>query len=531
MYSLLVVDDERDVARSIAFDMDWEEMDITEIGCVYDGEAALAYMERKRVDIVLTDIRMPRTDGILLAQQIAEKWHYVKVIFMTGYEEFEYARQAMRYHVVEYVLKPASNEELYAAVGQALRKLKAELKQAAEKEAVQAQWERSRPLLREKLLQQWVINGKEPEGEDRELIWEGSQPRQCTSLLLFRIDTWDALYEKQEMKYRLVIRNMIRKILLKGKSYPLFENPDADILAVIQEDSAQQAVRTIDEAVNMWELFLDSAQTLAGCTLSMFYSRKSTDPAQIKELYHILKRHSGWHLSPENGELEEIGLPDAPQSFEPVEILNAYPPYELCLDMLDLEGALRKVDTIFRSPGLYKGENWVLLIYHHIVEAVVKASCARGVRIRQWSGELEGGFYDYSGFHSVEQLKDWCREITRRYVEYCAGECEREYGHLINRAKKWILERIDETISVSQLAEELYVSPSHLSRVFKRETGGTVIQYIQHCKIERAKALIGQPGIKLYEVAQILGYESVAHFNRIFLREVGMSAKDYQKTL
>lgn len=531
MYSLLVVDDERDVARSIAFDMDWEEMDITAIGCAYDGAAALEYIEQRRVDIVLTDIRMPRVDGILLAQKIAEKWNYVKVVFMTGYDEFEYARQALRYNVVEYVLKPASNEELYAAVDQALRKLKMELKQAAEKEAIQVQWERSRPLLRERLLQQWIINGREPDGEDKEFIWEGRKPGRFMSLLLFRVDNWEPIYEKQEIKYRLVVRNMIQKILLKDRFYPLFENSDADILAVIQEDSVQQVIKAIDEASGMWELFLDSARIMAGCTLSMFYIRKSTETMQIKELYHILKRHSRWHLSSENGELEEIGLPDVSRSFESVEILNEYPKYELCIDMLDLEGALHKVDKIFNSLDLYKGENVFLLIYHHIVEAVVKASCAKGVQIRQWSSELEEGFYNYSGFHSVEQLRDWCREITKRYVEYCTSESEKEYSYLINRAKKWILERIDVSISVSLLAEELYVSPSHLSRVFKRETGKTVIQYIQHCKIERSKELIKQPGIKLYEVAQILGYESVAHFNRIFLREVGMSAKDYQKTL
>ena len=131
----------------------------------------------------------------------------------------------------------------------------------------------------------------------------------------------------------------------------------------------------------------------------------------------------------------------------------------------------------------------------------------------------------------MEQLKDWCRQITKRYVNYCADENEKEYGYLINKAKKWILERIDVNITVSQLADELYVNPSHLSRVFKKETGKTVIQYIQHYKTERAKELLKQPGIKLYEVAQILGYESVAHFNRIFLREVGMSAKDYQRTV
>ena len=157
MYSLLVVDDEKDVAKSIAYDINWEELDITEVQCVYNGLEALEYMNKRRVDVVLTDIRMPGMDGIRLAEKIADRWKYVKMIFMTGYEEFEYARQALRYGVTEYLLKPAANEELFDAVKKGLDKLRAELKQAAEKESVQAQWERARPLLKEKLLQQWIM--------------------------------------------------------------------------------------------------------------------------------------------------------------------------------------------------------------------------------------------------------------------------------------------------------------------------------------------------------------------------------------
>lgn len=86
----------------------------------------------------------------------------------------------------------------------------------------------------------------------------------------------------------------------------------------------------------------------------------------------------------------------------------------------------------------------------------------------------------------------------------------------MNQAKKIILERIDKNISVAALAEELYVNASHLTRVFRKETGRSVIQYIQYCKIERARELLRQPGIKIYQMAQMLGYESPAHFNRIF---------------
>ena len=335
MYSLLVVDDEKDVAKSIAYDINWEELDITEVQCVYNGLEALEYMNKRRVDVVLTDIRMPGMDGIRLAEKIADRWKYVKMIFMTGYEEFEYARQALRYGVTEYLLKPAANEELFDAVKKGLDKLRAELKQAAEKESVQAQWERARPLLKEKLLQQWVIKGRELNGEEGELLWGKEQLGKFASLLLLRIDSWDTIYKKQELKYRVVVRKLISEILLKNRAYPLFENADGDLLAVIMEEDQDQAFAAIQDATNMWELFLYSARTTAGCNLSLFYIWECEKTEKVHELYWLLKRHADQHLSMEEGELEEIRPDISNQSFQSIGILEEYPGYEMYVDALD----------------------------------------------------------------------------------------------------------------------------------------------------------------------------------------------------
>ena len=530
MYSLLVVDDEKDVARSIAYDINWEELDITEIHCVYNGIEALDYMKKRRVDVVLTDIRMPGMDGIQLAEKIADRWKYVKVIFMTGYEEFEYARQALRYGVTEYLLKPAANEELFDAVKKGLDKLRAGLEQAAEKEAIQAQWEKARPLLKERLLQQWVIKGKELNSDEWELIWEKETGRQVASLLLFRIDSWDRIYRKQELKYRVVVRNLIGEILLKNRAYPIFENPDGDLLAVMTEDDPELLDAAIQDASHMWDLFLYSAQTTAGCTLSLFYIKEWEEIRELNKLYWLLKRHADQHLTLEEGELEEIRQQTTMPLFESIRISEEYPGYEMYIDTLDKQGALQKIEELFAEPDKAGGENRFLLVYYHVTQTLLRAAGIRGISIGRWSGDLAEGFYSYASFRSIEKLKTWCCQVTERYIDWCVKEKEKECSHLVNQAKKIILERIDKNISVAALAEELYVNASHLTRVFKKETGKSVIQYIQYCKIERARELLRQPGIKIYQVAQMLGYESPAHFNRIFQRQTGMTAKDYQKS-
>ena len=248
---VLLADDEYLIREGLRDNVPWAAHGMEVIATAEDGEQALELARQYRPDLLITDICMPFMDGLELVENVLREQADICVILLTCYDEFEYARQAMRYNVMEYLLKPASNEELYVAVGRALQKLKEELKQAAEKEAIQAQWERSRPLLKERLLQQWIMNGRKPDREDEELIWEGKQPGRFASLLLFRIDAWDPLYEKQEMKYRLVVWNLIREILLKGREYPLFENPDGDILAVVGEDSVEQVLEALDHQLGL----------------------------------------------------------------------------------------------------------------------------------------------------------------------------------------------------------------------------------------------------------------------------------------
>ena len=112
LYRIMLVDDEEEVRKAMIRKMDWEQLGFTVAGDAENGEDALEKLEMLEPDVVMTDIRMPYMDGLTLVAKIREKYPFIKILIFSGYDDFEYAKQAIKYRVTEYILKPVNGEEL-----------------------------------------------------------------------------------------------------------------------------------------------------------------------------------------------------------------------------------------------------------------------------------------------------------------------------------------------------------------------------------------------------------------------------------
>ena len=112
LYRIMLVDDEEEVRKAIIRKMDWESLGFMVVGDAENGEDALEKLEQLEPDVVITDIRMPYVDGLTLTARIREKYPSMKILIFSGYDDFEYAKQAIKLNVTEYILKPVNGEEL-----------------------------------------------------------------------------------------------------------------------------------------------------------------------------------------------------------------------------------------------------------------------------------------------------------------------------------------------------------------------------------------------------------------------------------
>ena len=112
LYRIMLVDDEEEVRKAMIRQMDWERLGFTVVGDAENGQEALEKLEQLEPEVIMTDIRMPYMDGLTLTARIREKYPSIKILIFSGYDDFEYAQQAIKLNVAEYILKPVNGEEL-----------------------------------------------------------------------------------------------------------------------------------------------------------------------------------------------------------------------------------------------------------------------------------------------------------------------------------------------------------------------------------------------------------------------------------
>ena len=166
MYSILLADDEEEVRKGIIKKIDWENLGFQVVGDAENGEEALEKIEQLKPYVVMTDIRMPYMDGLTLSKRIRQKYPSTKILIFSGYDDFEYAQQAIKLNVTEYILKPVNVEELTEILNRVRDNLDEEIEQRRNVRRLRESYQNSLPILREIFLND-LVKGNVPEGEVR----------------------------------------------------------------------------------------------------------------------------------------------------------------------------------------------------------------------------------------------------------------------------------------------------------------------------------------------------------------------------
>lgn len=161
MYNLLLVDDEKSILDGLYYNIDWNELEIRDVFRAADVPSALEILGSHHIDIVITDIRMPGTDGLTLCDRILKLNSYTKIIILSGYKDFDYAQRAINIKVFRYVLKPLEYEALKLIVGEALTEIKQDLQQSFIVEEAKKKIDQIRPFIQERYLNLWLEKGIE----------------------------------------------------------------------------------------------------------------------------------------------------------------------------------------------------------------------------------------------------------------------------------------------------------------------------------------------------------------------------------
>ncbi|WP_372662251.1 helix-turn-helix domain-containing protein [Cohnella sp.] len=538
MYNLLLVDDEAAVVKGLAYDIDWSDLNISGVHKAYSVEQALQLMEWTRIDIVVTDISMPEADGIRLAANIQQRWPDAVVIFLSGYDDFQYAQKAIELGVFHYATKPVDYTEFKETVRNAVQKLEKDLIRDNALRSARESLEQLRPLLQERILSAWVVKGTEnplSHADKFSAAGLGFIPGDIFVLVVLRVEETGTGTREESGVLELVLKELATEWLLRGKEGCFFPNDQGQLVMLCWEQNHEECTKSMRYMAEVAEPFKESVKRTLDCVISVFFG-EITKAEGVNAAYRKLDATIRRTVADPSGVIMLAGQPGAAGVGVPhvrLESLYEVPELSLLLDRLDLTQALERIDRIFAEvKRKHPVEMTTLLeIYHSFSGVAIQASLRHGLTLSQWAGDNERMLYPFMAAGKVSDLKKWCRAVVQSFIDHLHSVERKQFNRLVDQAKQLVDEQYARDISVAEIASYLYVHPNYLTRLFKSETGHSLMDYITKRRIENAKGLLAQPGYKVYEVAERVGYESIAHFNRMFKRETGMSPKDYQRKI
>jgi two-component system response regulator YesN len=493
---LIIVDDEDTARDGLADLLDWQDLGYRVTGTFADGAQALAHLEEHRVDVILSDIKMTFMNGIELAERCRVMYPGVLVVLISGYKDFEFARQAIRHGVSRYLLKPFRLGDFVETFTSLRREMDAEQAESAERREMAA-------ALQEQFVTDLALGAlRDPYHARRrmEMAALAGDP-DTTPCAMFRIrlsddlSSWSGAREELNEQVKLILHEQ------KPSCLPIRTTRDSVDFLAIGEGSmdAGALVEAVGSRLGhtLRRMEADLGIVAVAEILSSFPSLLElgarTQPpdgqATRGELGAALaerRRLLASHVTQRNREearsllgrvLEELGeLPVAVAHTTLVDLFS-----ELARRLADL--------------GL----------------TGVQRSYARLVHVTDWA-----------------RIQTVCQELLDEYLT-ANQETGKTASHAVAKAKDFIHRNSDQDLSLDLVAEHVFLSPVYFCRLFKEQAGESFTRYVNRVKVDRARELLRTSGRKVYEVAHAVGYRDVKYFYRMFRRYTGLTPSEYRK--
>lgn len=529
MYRILIADDEEQIREGIIKKIDWEKIGYTIVGSAENGLDALEKAEHLRPDVVMTDIKMPFMGGLELGEKLRAAMPTVKLIIFSGFDEFEYAQQAIKLHAAEYILKPINAEELTETLKRIKLQIDREVSEKRNVEVLKKQYEESLPAMREQFLTD-LIENKVAKDQIRAKAGQFNINLNADgwAVALLRVDatekTAQVLQGKQELVPILLKCTMEEEL----KGYCSFVDIlMGDCVMVIAEINAEKGILPL---VNRMNQICKSACRVLGTKVMAGISTMAKSLYQLQHYYQ--EAQSALEYSAVMGGDKAIYIADIePDTSVKVEF-DEHDENEI-INAIKLGNQQEITDKIgalfeqFREVVLPLGQYQIFLL--EMMTALLKLLHAYKIDEAGIFGESCTLVQAVSKLHTPEEMKLWCTDVCVKISESIERERVDSTKLLTRNAEQYIREHYsDPDTSVENLCSYLHVSPAYFSTVFKRESGMSFVSYLTDVRLQKAMELLNVTDDKTYIIAQKVGYTEPNYFSYVFKKKFGVSPSKYR---
>ncbi|BBH19428.1 AraC family transcriptional regulator [Paenibacillus baekrokdamisoli] len=544
MNKLLIVEDEAIIRKGLVNSIQWENWGFQVCGEAVNGKAALDYILHHDVDVMMTDVRMPVMDGLELSRLVKASKPEVKIVVLTGFSDFEYARQSLEHGVFQYILKPLKRDKLAEVFLQLREILDKEQQEYREKSELLKEVAESRVVVLQKQLSDWVhgryANPLAPALMNETKPWDTMKTGYYLCALV-DIDNLDCLESDFVSLFKQNAWSIMKDIASQifnqaGDDYAVLSAVDdlgrLTLLLHIGENDSNAAAEAENggKVADALRILLDWLQnTWSGASFSAGIGGWVRAVECVPETYQQASEALEHRFYRGTASIN---------SYHDIPKLRTLTPQEF----QQIKHAEKKLINYIST-----GSGDVHLIYEEMFAGILQHQRVQSQTIKNAVAQTLYSVCGYLSEQSYDKELDVMDNISMTgltdlqhvlsYAKQKLNEIKNEIDkadpnterNLVRQAKEFVTENYRNDFSLTEIAAQLYVNPSYFSWLFKQETGLTFTAYLTQYRMSVAKNLLKQDKQKVYEVAQCVGYNDYRHFCKMFKKVEGISPKDFKQ--
>lgn len=555
MFRLLIVDDEEIIVNSlyeVFKSLNEIELDVYK---AYSAQEAMGWLSRTRIDIVLTDIMMPEMDGLKLLEEIHKRWPFCKVIFLTGYEKFDYIYNALQIKDVGYILKSEDPDKIISAVIEAVKKIQKNNELEVFIHEAKEQINLAKVLFKKDFLNQ-VLLGNLPNTIDQSVFDELDISLEIhMPVLLIKAVPSGIQKDLSYMGYiedLYVIKQQIEKNIWMKVIYTIIMDDTHNLWIFVQakKDSDEGYKQLISFLKGSFELVQLNIKATLGITVGFLIGSKAYSWDNINKGYVYLQ-----------GMYTALGTTNLDMIMTDVEV-EEYVKEQSIIDSFiynqnvdkDMIYLIRYVDFSWMINHFNTGNRE---LYFEKLEEMLKQirgiqsmndtiamevyyQCAlnilKFINNRQITEKLafrigRNKLMRVDLHESWKEAVDYLYDISEQIFEVCLQENINREERMILRIQSFVYEHLSEDLSLVRISEHAHMNPSYLSRFYKQKTGENLSDFIDKIRIQKVIDIMKAGNVKIHEIGESVGYENPGSFTRFFKKMTNYTPQEYYERI
>jgi two-component system, response regulator YesN len=528
MVDILIVDDEISAIEAVQKGIHWDKLAVSSIYTATSMKEAIEQLNKHNIDIMLSDIEMPRGTGLELLQWLKQNKPEVGCIFMTCHADFKYAQKAIQLGSLDYLLKPLNYEEVVITLKSAIDKVKNEKILRKNSGA----WLENKNIVLKQFWKDFFIGDISP---DKESLLRYIQARDIDislennyiPVLVSIKKTSEDLPKNERRLLEFAIKNISDELfLIEGVNKEVIEFTENSVLIMFDlnksldnKEYTQLIKVSCEQLIQVIKVYY---KMMTICCYIGTQDSIYTMPNQIENMqtidfnnvaYHqdifLLRSFRQYYLEYNNSIFTKWSEYIQTNKFQ--DLLSEVK------QMLTSEINLKKIDRKFLQ-NFYQDFYFVLISF----------AAKNRVFLSELFGDNRSQHIFQNGLTSLTDLLRWVEytiSILKGFVEK-----NEEISNPVDKTKKYIENHISEEISMDDIAQNVHLNPDYLTRIFKKEVGVSISRYIIYRKMDIAKRMLLETDESIGEIALKVGYYNYSSFNRIFTKFVNMSPQQFKNS-